>query len=240
FDGNRACRLRRQGRDRAEHQSRATGRPARRLGKRPRARAQRRQGDRGCGDAFTRARARDHILSNRGRSPPPPDRRYPPPRGRYGSDRLRQRDLGARSASVAGTAIYRACDRVLDKALRIAAHALECAEGDIDYGGGLFKVRGTDRSIGFADVANIAYHGVGLPPHCSPGLEVAEFYDPPDTNDPQAMHLAVVIVDPETGCVALRDLYAADDCGGPAVRGDRPRCLLAVAEDGTLTLLHAP
>jgi carbon-monoxide dehydrogenase large subunit len=52
-----------------------------------------------------------------------------------------------------------------------------------------------------------------LPPDCPPGLEVAEFYDPPDTNDPQAMHFAVVIVDPETGCVALRSLYAADDCG---------------------------
>ena len=64
-----------------------------------------------------------------------------------------------------------------------------------------FKVRGTDRSIGFADVADIAYHGAVLPPDCSPGLEVTEFYDPPDTNDPQAMHLAVVIVDPETGVV---------------------------------------
>jgi carbon-monoxide dehydrogenase large subunit len=42
---------------------------------------------------------------------------------------------------------------------------------------------------------------------------VTEFYDPPDTNDPQAMHLAVVIVDPETGAVRLRDLYGADDCG---------------------------
>jgi len=52
-----------------------------------------------------------------------------------------------------------------------------------------------------------------LPPDCPPGLEVAEFYDPPDTNDPQAMHLAVVIVDPETGLVELRGLYAADDCG---------------------------
>ena len=46
-----------------------------------------------------------------------------------------------------------------------------------------------------------------------PGLEVTEFYDPPDTNDPQAMHLAVVIVDPETGAVKLRDLFSVDDCG---------------------------
>jgi carbon-monoxide dehydrogenase large subunit len=120
---------------------------------------------------------------------------------------------GARSASVAGTAIYRACDKVRDKALRLAAHALECAEGDVDYEQGVFKVRGTDRSLRFADVADMAYHGAALPPDCAPGLEITEFYDPPDTNDPQGMHLAVVIVDPETGLVRLRDLYAADDCG---------------------------
>jgi aerobic carbon-monoxide dehydrogenase large subunit len=59
----------------------------------------------------------------------------------------------------------------------------------------------------------MAYHGAALPPDCSPCLEITEFYDPPDTNDPQAMHLAVVIVDPQTGAVELRGLYAADDCG---------------------------
>src|SRR5262249_4298296 len=120
---------------------------------------------------------------------------------------------GARSASVAGTAIYRACDQVLDKALCIAAHALECAQGDIDYGGGTFKIPGADPPNGCACTAQIATHWCGLTPDCPPGLEVAEFYDPPDTNDPQAMHLAVVIVDPETGLVELRGLYAADDCG---------------------------
>ena len=120
---------------------------------------------------------------------------------------------GARSASVAGTAIYRGCDKVIAKALRLAAQALECAQSDIDYAQGVFKVRGTDRSIGFADVADIAYHGAMLPGGDSPGLEVTEFYDPPDTNDPQAMHLAVVVVDPETGRVELREFYAADDCG---------------------------
>jgi carbon-monoxide dehydrogenase large subunit len=120
---------------------------------------------------------------------------------------------GARSTAVAGTAIYRACGKVMDKALRLAAHALECAAGDIENRGGQFTVRGTDRSIGFSQIADIAYHGAMLPSDVEPGLEVTEFYDPPDTNDPQAMHLAVVVVDPETGAVKLRDLYAADDCG---------------------------
>jgi carbon-monoxide dehydrogenase large subunit len=120
---------------------------------------------------------------------------------------------GARSVSVAGTAIYRAADRIVAKARSIAAEALECAEPDIVHERGRFRVHGTDRSIGFAVVADHAYHGAKLGDNGSPGLEVTEFYDPPDTNDPQAMHLAVVIVDADTGAVELRALYGADDCG---------------------------
>ena len=120
---------------------------------------------------------------------------------------------GARSVSVAGTAIYRASDRIVAKARSIAAEALECAEPDIVHERGRFRVHGTDRSIAFAAIADLAYHGAKLGDNGSPGLEVTEFYDPPDTNDPQAMHLAVVIVDPDTGAVELRALYGADDCG---------------------------
>jgi len=120
---------------------------------------------------------------------------------------------GARSTSVAGTAIYRACDKVVAKARQLAAHALECACEDVEYQCGTFTVRGTDRSLRFAQVADLAYHGAMLPPGLEPGLEVTEFYDPPDTNDPQGMHLAVVLIDAETGAVTLRDFFAVDDCG---------------------------
>jgi len=122
---------------------------------------------------------------------------------------------GARSTSVAGTAIYRGADKVLAKARRFAALILECDEAGLDYANGQFARRGTNRRIGFAEVAEVAYHGAMLPSDGSltPGLEITEFYDPPDTNDPQAMHLAVVIVDGETGNVRLRDMFAADDCG---------------------------
>jgi carbon-monoxide dehydrogenase large subunit len=122
---------------------------------------------------------------------------------------------GARSVSVGGTAIYRASDRIIAKARSIAAEALECAEPDIVHERGRFRVHGTDRSIDFAVIADLAYHGakLGADGSLAPGLEVTEFYDPPDTNDPQAMHLAVVIVDPDTGAVELSALYGADDCG---------------------------
>jgi aerobic carbon-monoxide dehydrogenase large subunit len=122
---------------------------------------------------------------------------------------------GARSVSVAGTAIYRAADKVIAKATRFAAQTLECAPADIEYRAGMFRVRGTDRYVPLSQVADAAYHGAALPPDgtLEPGLEVTEFYDPSDTNDPQAMHLAVVLVDPETGQVRVRDFFAVDDCG---------------------------
>ena len=122
---------------------------------------------------------------------------------------------GARSVSVAGTALYRAADKVLAKARRFASLMLDCSEAELDYADARFALRGTNRSVGFSEVADVAYHGAKLPADgsLSPGLEVTEFYDPPDTNDPQAMHLAVVIVDPDTGAVTLRDMFAADDCG---------------------------
>jgi carbon-monoxide dehydrogenase large subunit len=122
---------------------------------------------------------------------------------------------GARSTTVGGSAIFRACDKIIAKARRFAAEALECAADDVVYNARCFFVRGTDRAISFSAIADIAYHGAKLPPDGSldPGLEVTEFFDPPDTNDPQAMHLAVVTVDAGTGAVTLDELYGADDCG---------------------------
>jgi carbon-monoxide dehydrogenase large subunit len=120
---------------------------------------------------------------------------------------------GARSTSVTGTAIHRAALRIIDKARQFAALALECAPADLAYADSRFTVQGTDRAISFAAIADLAYHGALLAPDLTPGLEITEFYDPPDTNDPQAMHLAVVLVDRDTGAVTLRNLYAADDCG---------------------------
>lgn len=122
---------------------------------------------------------------------------------------------GSRSLSVGGSAIWRACGNVVDKATKLAAHLMECAEDDIVYEDAVFAVKGTDRRITFAEVADVAYHGAFIPQDGSmePGLESTVFYEPPDTNDPQAMHLVTVIVDPDTGEVQLGTYFTADDCG---------------------------
>jgi carbon-monoxide dehydrogenase large subunit len=122
---------------------------------------------------------------------------------------------GSRSASVGGTAIYRAGETVITKARRLAAHLLECNPDDLDYENTLFSVKGTNRKLSFAEVADAAYHGASYPsdPGFGPGLECTIFHDPPDLNDPQAMHLAAVLVDEGIGLVRIREYYTVDDCG---------------------------
>ena len=48
--------------------------------------------------------------------------------------------------------LHHAAGKVLDKARRIAAHVLECSEDYLDYARGVFKVRGSNRSMTFAEV----------------------------------------------------------------------------------------
>jgi aerobic carbon-monoxide dehydrogenase large subunit len=81
---------------------------------------------------------------------------------------------GSRSASVGGSAIYRASEKIMVKATRLAAHLLEADVAEIVYENGLFSVRGKNLSISFAEVADAAYHGARYPddPGFEPGLEV--------------------------------------------------------------------
>ncbi len=120
---------------------------------------------------------------------------------------------GSRSLSTAGMAVYTAADRVVAKSKRMAAHMLECAPEDLDLADGEFTVKGTDRKLSFAAVANASYHSGDRPPDLEIGLEETSFFDPADCTYPSAVHLCVVLVDPETCAVTLRDYWAVDDVG---------------------------
>ncbi len=120
---------------------------------------------------------------------------------------------GSRSLSTAGMAVVVAADRVVAKAKTLAAHMLECAVEDLDLENGTFTVRGTDRTLSFAAVANAAYHSGDRPEGLEIGLEETSFYDPKDCTYPSSIHLCVVLIDPETCAVTLRDYWAVDDVG---------------------------
>jgi carbon-monoxide dehydrogenase large subunit len=122
---------------------------------------------------------------------------------------------GSRSISVGGPAVHGACEKVMRKAGRLAAHLLGCAESDLIYEDAFWGAKGSNERLSFKDVANIAYSPGRLPRQegFEPGLEFTMFYDPSDLNDPLAMHLAVGLLDPETCEFRIRDYYTVDDCG---------------------------
>ncbi len=120
---------------------------------------------------------------------------------------------GSRSLAVCGSAIMKSIDKVKEKGARIAAHKLECAPEDLEFANGSWTVKGTDKSVGFGDVALTAYVPHDYPVEEEPGLDFASFYDPANFVYPFGAHICVVEVDKDTGEVKIVKYVAVDDCG---------------------------
>ncbi len=120
---------------------------------------------------------------------------------------------GSRSLAVGGVAIARACDKLIDKGRKIAAHALEAEEDDIEFADGSFAVAGTDRAMTIAEVAFNAYVPHNYPEGLEPGFDENAFFDPLNFSFPAGVHVCEVEVDPETGVVEIVRYCAVDDFG---------------------------
>ncbi|OQW50967.1 xanthine dehydrogenase family protein molybdopterin-binding subunit [Candidatus Raskinella chloraquaticus] len=121
---------------------------------------------------------------------------------------------GSRSGAVGMSAIVKALDKVEAKAKKVAAHLLEASEADIDFKDGKFTVKGTDKSVAFADVALNAYVAHKFPTsEIEPGLKEGAFYDPTNFTFPAGCHICEVEIDPETGVTEIANYTAVDDFG---------------------------
>ncbi len=121
---------------------------------------------------------------------------------------------GSRSISVGGAAIMRALDKIEAKAKKIAAHLMEASDADIDFAGGEFKVKGTDKMVTFGQVALTAYVPHNYPlDKLEPGLNETAFYDPTNFTFPAGTYICEVEIDPATGVVRVDRFTAVDDFG---------------------------
>jgi aerobic carbon-monoxide dehydrogenase large subunit len=121
---------------------------------------------------------------------------------------------GSRSISVGGAAIMKALDKIEAKAKKIAAHLMEASDADIEFSGGEFKVKGTDKKIPFGQVALTAYVPHNYPlDKLEPGLNETAFYDPTNFTFPAGTYICEVEVDPATGEVKIDRFTAVDDFG---------------------------
>jgi aerobic carbon-monoxide dehydrogenase large subunit len=121
---------------------------------------------------------------------------------------------GSRSAPVGAVAVHLACQRLVEKARRIAAHELEVAEEDLEFGAGSFTVKGApDKARTIQEIAFHAWQAHNLPADVEPNLEASYVFDPPNLTFPAGAHICVVEVDTQTGQTDIVKYVAVDDCG---------------------------
>ncbi|WJR76296.1 xanthine dehydrogenase family protein molybdopterin-binding subunit [Bradyrhizobium sp. NP1] len=113
---------------------------------------------------------------------------------------------GSASIPTGGVSVERAT-RELGKQLKeIAAEALEAGVGDLEISNGVIRVAGTDRSIGFADLAKR--------PGAEPSkLNASATFTSADGTYPNGTHLAEVEIDPATGIIRIVNYVIVDDFG---------------------------
>ncbi len=120
---------------------------------------------------------------------------------------------GSRSTVIGGSALYMAADKLIAKGKRLAAHLLEAAEADIEFGEGQFTVAGTDRNIALAEVAKAAFRANNLPPGLEGGFFETGTFAPTDFTFPNGSHVCEVEIDPDTGAMEIVNYVVVDDVG---------------------------
>ena len=121
---------------------------------------------------------------------------------------------GSRSLVVGGSALSKAADKVIAKGKKIAAHMLDSDVEDIDFEDGEFRVRKSNQSKTFQEIAFAAYVPHDYPlEELEPGLSEKAFYDPANFTYPAGTHICEVEIDPDTGVVDIIKFTAVDDFG---------------------------
>ncbi|HLU75743.1 MAG TPA: xanthine dehydrogenase family protein molybdopterin-binding subunit [Nonomuraea sp.] len=120
---------------------------------------------------------------------------------------------GSRSLVVGGVAVLQACEKVREKARKLAAHLLECSPDDLEFSGGAFKVKGTGSQTTIQELALAAFAAHNLPEGAEARLDSDATFDPVNYSFPHGTHLVAAEVDTETGQVKIRSYVAVDDVG---------------------------
>ena len=142
--------------------------------------------------------------------------------------------FASRAAVMSGSAVHLAALRAREKALRIAADALEADEHDLEIVDGVVRVKGTDSQIDLGTVAvlsnplryafdeaskaatQFSVGDPGRPPVAEddePGLEGKDFYSPERSTFASGMHAVIVETDPVTAEIRILKYAVAHDCG---------------------------
>jgi aerobic carbon-monoxide dehydrogenase large subunit len=121
---------------------------------------------------------------------------------------------GSRSGAVGQHAIAKALDKIEAKAKKVAAAVMEASVDDVEFKGGTFTVKGTDKKMAFGEVALSAYVAHKFNANeIEPGLKESAFHDPANFVFPAGVHICEVEIDPDTGVTTIANYTCVDDFG---------------------------
>ena len=127
---------------------------------------------------------------------------------------------GSRSLAVGGTAITKACDKIIEKGKKVAAQMMEAKPEDVDFKAGEFIVINSNKKKTIGEIAFACYlpgqYGEiksPLPAGVEPGLKETAFYDPINFSFPAGTHICEVEVEENTGETKVVKYTAVDDFG---------------------------
>ena len=120
---------------------------------------------------------------------------------------------GSRSATLGGSAVHLAAEKIVTKARAIAAHALGADIAEVAFEDGMFTAPRSNRALSIGDIATEAWEPKSLPPDMEPGLVAAAAYSAKEQNFPNGVHICELEIDPETGDIELLRYSVVDDVG---------------------------
>jgi carbon-monoxide dehydrogenase large subunit len=120
----------------------------------------------------------------------------------------------SRSTVMAGSAAVGASRKVKDKLLRLASAKLEIDAVDLMLRDGKVAAKGAhERSLSFAELAQLALPGPALKSGIAPGISEEDFFATDKRPFPYGVHVAAVEVDKETGKIDILDYLVTEDVG---------------------------
>ncbi|MCO5099448.1 MAG: xanthine dehydrogenase family protein molybdopterin-binding subunit [Burkholderiaceae bacterium] len=111
---------------------------------------------------------------------------------------------GSRSLFTGGSAVQVGSQRALRKAQELAAEHFETRVDDLEYAEGVFRIAGTDRSIGLFELA-------GRAPDARITIDSTTAVDAPSW--PNGCHVSEIEIDPDTGDVEVVAYWSMNDVG---------------------------
>ena len=120
---------------------------------------------------------------------------------------------GSRSLAVGGSALVNAADKVIEKGRKVAAHLLRTDPDNIEFEAPVYRMKNSNESKTFQEIAFAAYVNHDYPDDLEPGLAEKAFYDPGNFTFPAGTHICEVEIDPDTGVTKVVQFVAVDDFG---------------------------